>query len=1740
MANNTYTSNWATVYDDGISPDGRNYIVGARDAESDAVVKAEIPIKMAHAYGLNSANPFGDNEAGFESIILRGTGNEKLRNFVMEIVNNQGAAKFEDQGGWFKERLGFGVLPGYVGYPVPTGLGMQTAGLAGDLATLVGTGLGFAVKAGGEALKKGAQLVGRQPIQLDGVYPELMATIEKFTEFTSKGGQQALREKIQNALNVDVTPNARSSFARIMDTALEFAMGGPESKLIVESAGGINSLVRAARELAEKTPVENVTREMAENLVDRAVRYYRTPQAQSGEMLYGGGMGITYGGISESLPVDHPLKEVIAFTGSVVAPGMAGKLFRYLSDTIVPLGALKRNLYDPIFVPGTTAAQAAQHAFAEMDTIFGQANTRRNRYRAAARVQELFAAAHAGGRQYLEGAENILLETPQLARAEARGINQTREMLEAQLDNLRWDRTNKPESMTKAEFEERQSNLLDNIDTAKQDYEILSTYGSYMEELYRQVLYTRDSGQAAAQLDRDVDRIIAINENFFESVYKVFNDSVDDTLFGGKSASDATSEQLSLPIGAINPQELIRRDYKKFKDDPQNYVPEFEETRKRLAKESLQEGQSINELNFVDKKTAASLGAKLGVERQGALEESLNESLYELLAAAKSSQQHAQQNIKQWVLQMGHGSVAEARAADPKFSKFVDDYIRNIYENYVDHWKALEEAMYIRVPGYADKMPEGAVLTYPEGTKFKGPDYEVDIGDLSVNEGIAKAIAEFDSAKKADPGDYFPNVLFEIVGLESARKAAKTIEQRQIAQSPGYGGSARDSKIEAAENKQTAAESDLTKAINKLDTQVASDTDKLNRLQDEFDQWLAEGPTVLEGRIFGEGGPRAANLLRYIATDPDVAWKELTKAKGKNIRKDWVDRIPDRLAQDLGFPMRSGGGHFPGEAIPDSRTAQVLDLTAENRATLIEIMGPQEAQRILDGEISLRDSMIPSLRELEADPSKMKYVAKAQQINYLDTLIQKNVDIDSLDIEINPEKYKTLKQAITTKQDAVATANANVEQVVKSVLRIAKEKEGELDILWKRMDDVRTPKDVDDIISKLKAEQRIKGAEWTPQRKTGQGALIDVLESLLTAENFPSLGVGELSTARATTRSRDRVQESGEPIRTADPDVLVEKLLRPKASTGHAKEAIRKAHEALAYVPEEIATITKNADGKFVADIKHELPFDESTKHLFDAESHPFTLDSSTGNIALKPNFRPGANFKQNQKAASVIELALMSELNNVFPDVNFGRERTTWAMGRGGKDELPDILEKFKNDFREPISFLRKYGAPEQTFFINSLDGDLEDVSKVLDALNQEKWLTFERQISNLQARNLLPKELNKKSFSAARRTVTNVVPEIKSLKDLVGADPGAWTNKFLDDVLSSPTYKTDVDNVLQALRNDPQALRGFKAALMNSVWERIQNPVAVPGVSLTPGAAQRLGKAPTVASADKLLSLINMNEFKQLIRKTYADAPEHGEAVLESLKFFGEGLGDVHAGRVSEIGGLGGEFMQRELWTNFGRAAGLASAKATGFINELYAAGAGGRIFREIGRKVTGNTIKDMIILQARDPKVAMQFLGDTAGLLKPSPGEGKIPGFISDFLGMLYLMGKQDLLPSAIIRKLGKGGATAAEIVTEGTEDRQEREDFFRWYKQSGTPTAEAPREASPVQVASAPRARPNTASVLNKSLFDYASPALSNNKASAQTDPATLAEGQKLFGATDPVFANKGGIVSLRKKPRQMVL
>lgn len=65
------------------------------------------------------------------------------------------------------------------------------------------------------------------------------------------------------------------------------------------------------------------------------------------------------------------------------------------------------------------------------------------------------------------------------------------------------------------------------------------------------------------------------------------------------------------------------------------------------------------------------------------------------------------------------------------------------------------------------------------------------------------------------------------------------------------------------------------------------------------------------------------------------------------------------------------------------------------------------------------------------------------------------------------------------------------------------------------------------------------------------------------------------------------------------------------------------------------------------------------------------------------------------------------------------------------------------------------------------------------------------------------------------------------------------------------------------------------------------------------------------------------------------------------------------------------------------FGKSDWFMGAKQTNFVNELYAAGTGARIFRRIGKNVTGTVVKNMVLEAALNPDLARAFSKDAASI-------------------------------------------------------------------------------------------------------------------------------------------------------------
>ena len=201
-------------------------------------------------------------------------------------------------------------------------------------------------------------------------------------------------------------------------------------------------------------------------------------------------------------------------------------------------------------------------------------------------------------------------------------------------------------------------------------------------------------------------------------------------------------------------------------------------------------------------------------------------------------------------------------------------------------------------------------------------------------------------------------------------------------------------------------------------------------------------------------------------------------------------------------------------------------------------------------------------------------------------------------------------------------------------------------------------------------------------------------------------------------------------------------------------------------------------------------------------------------------------------------------------------------------------------------------------------------------------------------------------------------------------------------------------------------------------------------------------------------------------------------------------------------------------EAWSNLGRILGLGFASTINFVNALVAAGAGSRYLRSVGKNITGNVIKDIVIKAALNPRKALE-LAKTSATQLDTFTEVAVRGLI-DSLNV----------PGAIFQAGRKRPGVALEVFTEPVEDVEDVDEAV-----PGPQTSVFPAQPRSRRAATTPIGSPIGSSILSQTNVLGPPP-----PAQGQIDPQRLAQ---LRDVGLPLFANKGGIVSIKRKPRQLV-
>ena len=622
--------------------------------------------------------------------------------------------------------------------------------------------------------------------------------------------------------------------------------------------------------------------------------------------------------------------------------------------------------------------------------------------------------------------------------------------------------------------------------------------------------------------------------------------------------------------------------------------------------------------------------------------------------------------------------------------------------------------------------------------------------------------------------------------------------------------------------------------------------------------------------------------------------------------------------------------------------------------------------------------------------------------------------------------------------------------------------------------------------------------------------LRSTMEQLLDKEVFPTLDTDRLKFAREVSEVEKRIEgaagevlgkERGTSEVTLEVETLPEQVLPASPELRVGEVALRKLETAVAEVPPFVSIVrSTDADGNVTTSAFIDEDRVTAGQSLFDRPDVPFERvtwgqDAKRGEIRLKEGVEPTPRSLDLAENILLERLALKLE---------------------GGVDSAK--LDSFRSEHKAIIDFLKKNGRETVPGWL----ANTEDAAAHASVLNTLLADTTKRHLTELVKSGQIDlQNMTMDDYLGYIKDMRQRAVRSEAVETVFNAEPGQAVEALFRRVLSrdNTTPKTDVQEVLVAVRNNKAAEEGFKAAFIGNLFKK---------ATVDPDALRRIEGDIQASAFDpvEFRNLMKDDRIRMMITQIFPDNPHLLDGLTElSLAAFEPGLFTKRS-----VAGAGEidiqDALSMEAWSNLGRILGLGVAKGIGFINALVAAGAGSRYLRSVGKKVTGNVIKDIVVEAALNPRRALELTKKSATQIDTFR-EALARGII-DSLNV----------PGAVLQGIRRRPGAASEIITEPVEELDEDTDRFKqikpyvpppeWPILRGDQSSARPTQPPSRRVASAPVGSPIGASILSQT-----------NVLAPQTSAQTKQRGQDVFGALDPVFANKGGIVSIPRKPRQLV-
>lgn len=638
-------------------------------------------------------------------------------------------------------------------------------------------------------------------------------------------------------------------------------------------------------------------------------------------------------------------------------------------------------------------------------------------------------------------------------------------------------------------------------------------------------------------------------------------------------------------------------------------------------------------------------------------------------------------------------------------------------------------------------------------------------------------------------------------------------------------------------------------------------------------------------------------------------------------------------------------------------------------------------------------------------------------------------------------------------------------------------------------DDVRAA--VSDVAEAMRLENASKGR--TPRYRALSQAR-DTIEQLLSPQTFPNLNRAELSFAKEVSEVRKRVEDAQGDVLAKDrglqikveQEVIPGTVLAAKAGRQGDVE-LRSLETAVSEVP-DFVTITRNRDPDSGL-VTTEAAIDESAlrgEGLFERPDSPFEKIPIGQEGAYE--IRRKSDAVASERSLDIAENILLERLALTFPT-----------------EIDPRALEGFRQKHKAVLDFLENNDRSVVPKLMNDADGLAEQVSVINNLLKDKTRRQLDQLVKSGQI------DLGNQGIDdyvnyigdRRKRVADNI-----ALNDALKVEPGLFVDNLVTRVLSSDTPKADLKEVLSVLRGNKAAEDGFKASFIANFFGR--------STTKADHLKTQVGDiAASVFDPVKFRELLGDSRFRGMITDIFPDNPE----LLRGL----DEMGAVASETSLYTKGPGikvEDALNMEAWGNLGRILGLGVAARVNFINSLVAAGAGARYLRSVGKVVTGNVIKDIVIEAALNPAQAVKLAQRTADQIDTF--RGAIAKGLIDVVNV----------PGAVVRGVAKRPGASMEILTDpDVEAIDEDLDEEAALVPQGPPARQVAALAPPPPAPARP--------VAAGSVMSQTSPVGGRLPAQGPASPETLA---RLSQVGLPLFQsmNRGGLLSAKsRKGRQLV-